>query len=137
MVGCCATCQSKANRPMLVSVANWLRWRRLANASPKPLLCTQGLRLCVWPKYCNKPKNALAKAANSQLTATVGTVSRDLKSQTATAHAAETSHGWTAGEGPLAKGLSHGTMSTAPPVNDMNKKCLQPPSVLRKQLTFR
>ena len=52
--------------PMLVSVANWLRWRRLAKASPTAVVLTQGSNAAETPKYCNRPSTALIKAAVSQ-----------------------------------------------------------------------
>jgi len=51
---CCRNASQpiRAARPMLVSVANWLRWRRLAKASPGPVWLIQGLNSVAQPKYC-------------------------------------------------------------------------------------
>jgi hypothetical protein len=54
---------------MLVSVANWLRWRRLAKASPGRAALINGYRNDAPPKYCNRPIAALADAATSQVVA--------------------------------------------------------------------
>ena len=58
----------------------------------------------------SKAISTLASAAASQLVAMICDVNRDKKHQTNTADAADTNHGKTAGDGPLAKGLSQGSV---------------------------
>jgi hypothetical protein len=48
-----------------VSDANWLRWRKLANASPLWGWFTQGDNSVAKPKYCKTPSTLLTKAANN------------------------------------------------------------------------
>jgi hypothetical protein len=55
---------------MLVRLANWLRWRKLANASPGTGWFTQGDRSCAKPRYCNTPSTLLITAASNQACAT-------------------------------------------------------------------
>ena len=59
---------------MEVSVANWLRWRRLANAVPWLVCMIQSDQPgSTAPKYCTQAMLALSSAASSQPQATVAT----------------------------------------------------------------
>ena len=107
---------------MLVSVANWLRWPRLANAWPRPGLLTHCPNTAVAPKYCSKPSTALTTAAASHAAAETRTkrspgaspgVRPKPKPETPTktsAQAQENSSGPALGEGPKANGFSHGSV---------------------------
>ena len=51
---------------MLVRVANWLRWRRLAKASPAGVRLTHGAQAALWPVYCSRAIRLLSRPASSQ-----------------------------------------------------------------------
>ena len=107
---------SKATRAMLVNVANWLRCRKLANASPAAVWLTQGAHAAAEPKYWRSPKPLLTKPASSQEAATTNasragdiTSARQIRRPSrAAAQAQANNSGTTAGEGPGANGLSQG-----------------------------
>ena len=85
---------------MLVNVANWLRWRRLAKASPAWVTLIQGLKTGASPKYCTNPMTALRLAANTQLAAITSPQSLSRSNHTISAHAAENNHGQVPAVGP-------------------------------------
>lgn len=113
---------------MLVRLANWLRCRKLAKASPGDAWLAHWLRAAAAPKYCNKPMTLLTRPANAQACAAAGAqrcakpapplVSPDAEStdtvriRTAVAISA-TSQGTTAGEGPGASGFNEGSAKKA------------------------
>ncbi len=95
---------------MLVSVANRLRWRKLANASPRPALLTHMPKAALAPKYCSSPSSALSSAAVSQAdAATSASATRSAHNTTMAKQPSVTSHGTTAGEGPKENGLIQGS----------------------------
>ena len=106
---------SSATNPMLVKVANWLRCRRFANASPTWVPLIQGEKAAVASKYCSMAIRLLMTAAHSQLVAATWGASTRLSATNSTktlAQPSETSQGMTAAEGPPAKGLSQGSNSS-------------------------
>jgi hypothetical protein len=62
---CAKVHPNKATKPRPMSDANWLRWRKLANASPLWGWFTQGESSVAKPKYCKTPSTLLTKAANN------------------------------------------------------------------------
>lgn len=54
---------------MLVKVANRLRWRKLANASPGKVALTKGEKWSLHPRYCTKAIAQLRVPASSQAVA--------------------------------------------------------------------
>jgi hypothetical protein len=107
----CATHHIKAAKPILINVANWFRWRKLAKASPIPGLLTQMPNGAVAPKYCNKPSTALSSAAvNQAVAATFAKGTRAAHNKTRAKHPSDSSQGITDGDGPGENGLSQGRM---------------------------
>ena len=70
--GRAATQAKRVTKPMLVKLANWLRWRRLAKASPRTGWFTQGARSRAKSRYCKTPSRLLTAAAANHAATTQG-----------------------------------------------------------------
>ena len=129
--------QTRATKAILVRLANWLRCRKLAKASPGDAWLTHGLRAAAAPKYCNRPITLLTRPANNQAcaaghaqrcendaspAASLRVPREDATKIKPAVAASATSQGTTAGDGTGAKGFSQGTVN-AHPANKAKKLC--------------
>jgi hypothetical protein len=116
---CCK--QSNASKPIPHSVANWLRWRKLAYAVPSAEALIQGANQCSMRMYWQIAISTLSKAtAIQRLAQVLPYCSGELAAlacvsiggshkKTPPTLDSVTSHGIIAGEGPSANGLSQET----------------------------
>ena len=120
------THQISATSAILVRLANWLRWRRLAKASPNEPCRTHGSSAAARPKYCSRPIRLLTRpaATSAQANGPAQRCANVLSSGRSDAmrRAAPSpssppvaisaiNHGSTGGDGPGANGLSQGSVS--------------------------
>ena len=119
------TNHNSANKPMLHSDANWLRWRRLAKASFSLGAFTRGSKYWAKPKYWIRAITQLVKAAINQVLAITVGFSAERHINITPMHIKLASQGKTAGEGPGARGLIQGKrLATKSPIPN-TERCLQ------------
>ena len=105
---------STASMPMASKVASWLRWRKLAFASPRAATCSQGLKASAAPKYWMSPMTLLTKAATAHARATSKACRRGPHNSSKPMQAQLTSKGTVLGCGEGDQGASQGNTSRTP-----------------------
>lgn len=102
--------------PILVRVANWLRCRKLPNASPSTVVLMNGAKDVLHPKYCSSPITPLTAAAshhdNIVACGSPGRSHAAINNSRAP-QVSDTNQGKVAGQGPIAAGHNQGRVNAA------------------------